>query len=49
MSEQYKFANDLTSYRLTERCDGRSWLRTALSPFNGGATLSPFVALDSTS
>lgn len=49
MSEQYQFANDLTSYRILERCDGRSWIRSALSPFNGGVTLSPFVALDSTS
>ena len=49
MSEQYQFANDLRSYRILERCDGRSWIRSALSPFNGGVTLSPFVALDSTS
>lgn len=48
VSEQYLFANDLTAYRCLERLDGRSWIRSALTPFNGGNTLSPFVRIDST-
>jgi HK97 family phage major capsid protein len=48
VSEQYLFASDLTAYRFLERLDARSWIRSALSPFNGGNTLSPFVKIDST-
>jgi HK97 family phage major capsid protein len=44
-SEDYKFANDLTAFRVIERLDGRPWLRSALTPENGGSTLSPFVFL----
>lgn len=45
-SEHYKFANDLTSFRVIERVDGRPWLRSALTPANGSAnTLSPIVKL----
>ena len=46
-SEDYKFQNDLTSFRVIERLDGRPWLRSALTPENGGSTLSPFVFLHS--
>lgn len=45
MSREYKFANDMTSWRIIERCDGRPWLTGALTPANGGATLSPYVLL----
>jgi HK97 family phage major capsid protein len=46
-SPHYKFGNDITSYRLIERVDGRPWLKDAITPKNGGATLSPFVQLAS--
>lgn len=47
-SEHYKFANDLTSFRVIERVDGRPWLRSALTPANGSTnTLSPIVTLHS--
>jgi HK97 family phage major capsid protein len=47
-SEHYKFANDLTSFRVIERVDGRPWLRSALTPANGSSnTLSPVVLLHS--
>jgi HK97 family phage major capsid protein len=49
MSEEYLFQNDLTAYRLIERLDARAWPQTALSPRNGGPTLSPFVLADTTS
>jgi len=49
MSEDYLFANDMTAYRLIERADGRVWPQTALTPRNGGPTLSPFVLVDTTS
>lgn len=46
-SEDYKFQQDLTSFRVIERVDGRPWLRSALTPANGSAnTLSPTVVLD---
>src|SRR5688500_7411505 len=44
-SEDYKFANDVTAFRVIERLDGRPWLHTAITPQNGGDTLSPFVNL----
>jgi HK97 family phage major capsid protein len=46
-SEHYKFANDKTAYRVVSRVDGRPWLQTALTPKNGGPTLSPIVQLAS--
>ena len=46
-SEEYKFANDLTAFRVIERVDGKAWLRSALTPANGSAnTLSPVVELN---
>lgn len=48
VSEEYAFANDMTSYRLIERLDGRAWPQAPLTPRNGGPTLSPFVLLDTT-
>jgi HK97 family phage major capsid protein len=44
-SEHYKFGNDMTAYRIIERVDGRPWLSSAITPKNGGATLSPFVKI----
>ncbi len=42
-SEDYKFQNDVTAFRWIERVDGRPWLEEAITPQNGGDTLSPFV------
>lgn len=48
-SDEYKFANDLTAFRVIERLDGRPWLRSALTQSNGSTnTLSPIVKLDTT-
>jgi HK97 family phage major capsid protein len=44
-SDEFRFQNDLTAFRVTERLDGRPWLPQAITPQNGGATLSPFVKL----
>lgn len=45
-SIHYKFANDVTAFRVIERCDGRPWLQTPLTPHSGSAnTLTPFVQL----
>lgn len=45
-SEDYRFQNDVTAFRVIERLDGRPWLSEAITPQNGGDTLSPFVLLD---
>lgn len=47
-SAEYAFANDLMSYRIIERLDGRGWQRTPLQPYNGGSTLSQYVLLSQT-
>lgn len=44
-SAHYKFANDVTAYRIVERVDGRPWLNSAITPKNGGDTLTPIVGL----
>jgi HK97 family phage major capsid protein len=44
-STDYKFGNDVTAYRFIERVDGRPWLQSAITPRNGGPTLSPYVQL----
>lgn len=45
-SSDYKFAEDLTSFRVIGRVDGRPWLQSAITPQNGSEnTLSPFVQL----
>lgn len=43
------FTSNKTAWRFVLRCDGQPWLASALTPKNGTATLSPFVALSSTS
>lgn len=48
-SEHYRFQNGETSFRFTERLDGRPWLQSAITPRNGGPTLSPFVTLQTRS
>ncbi len=42
------FNVDKTAYKIIERVDGRPWLQSAITPKNGGNTLSPFVQLSST-
>jgi HK97 family phage major capsid protein len=44
-SPHFKFSSDVTAYKVLERVDGRPWLTSALTPRNGGATLSPFVTV----
>jgi HK97 family phage major capsid protein len=44
-SEQYKFQNDKTAFRVIERLDGRPWIQSAITPHNNGPTLTPFVQL----
>jgi HK97 family phage major capsid protein len=47
-SEQYKFQNDKTAFRVIERVDGRPWIQSAITPHNNSAnTLTPFVQLAS--
>lgn len=45
VSPHYKFQNDKTALRVIQRCTGRPWLQSALTPRNGSNTLSPFVKL----
>lgn len=44
-SEDFRFQNDITAFRVIERLDGRPWLTSAITPMNNGDTLSPFVNL----
>lgn len=44
-SPHYKFGNDMTAYRIIERVDGQPWIQSAITPKNGGATLSPYVKI----
>lgn len=44
-STDYRFANDQTAFRLIERVDGQPWIKSAITPQNGGPALSPFVEL----
>ncbi len=46
-SIHYRFANDETTWRFVKRVDGHSMIDSAFTPYNGGATLSPFVQLSS--
>jgi len=44
-SQDIHFLEDETVYKVIERVDGRGWIQSAITPVNGGATLSPFVTL----
>ncbi|MCH8130734.1 MAG: phage major capsid protein [Acidobacteria bacterium] len=44
-SEDFLFQTDETAFRIIERLDGRPWLDGAITPQNGGDTLSPFVKI----
>jgi len=45
-STDWKFGNDQTAFRIIQRVDGRPWLQSAITPQNGGPTLSPFVEIE---
>jgi HK97 family phage major capsid protein len=48
-SDEYLFGQDMVAYRVIERLDGRTWLRSAITPENGSTnTLSPVVKIDTT-
>lgn len=44
-SEHVRFTRDQTTIRVIQRNDGRPWLASAITPQNGGPTLSPMVVL----
>lgn len=44
-SPHFKFSSDKTAYKVVERVDGRPWLSSAITPKNGGNSLTPFVKL----
>jgi HK97 family phage major capsid protein len=44
-STDFAFGSDKTTFRIIQRVDGRPWLKSAITPKNGGNTLSPFVEL----
>lgn len=46
-SIHYKFNTDETTWRFVKRVDGHPMVDSAFTPYNGGATLSPFVQLSS--
>jgi HK97 family phage major capsid protein len=44
-SEEFRFNQDVTAFRVIERLDGRPWLASSITPQNNGNPLSPFVKL----
>jgi HK97 family phage major capsid protein len=44
-SEHFKFSSSKIAYKVIERVDGRPWIASAITPENGGSTLSPFVQI----
>ncbi|MFG2372561.1 phage major capsid protein [Streptomyces sp. NPDC048504] len=44
-SEERYFETDEIAFRIIERVDGRPWLQSAITPANGGSSLSPIVKL----
>jgi len=48
-SSHVGFTSNTTYWRFVIRVDGQPWLSSAITPANGTQTLSPFVALSSTS
>jgi HK97 family phage major capsid protein len=45
VSMHLKFDEDKSVFRWTYRVDGHPWMSSAITPFNGSNTLSPFVTL----
>jgi HK97 family phage major capsid protein len=46
-SMHYLFNTDKNSWRFIKRVDGKPWMGSAITPYLGGKTLSPFVVLHS--
>lgn len=44
-SLHYQFNADKNSWRFVKRVDGKPWMNTAITPYKGSDTLSPFVLL----
>jgi HK97 family phage major capsid protein len=44
-STDYRFGQDQTTFRIIQRVDGRPWIQSAITPKNGGNSLTPFVEL----
>lgn len=44
-SEDFKFSSDMIAYKFIQRLDGKPWIKNAITPANGGPTLSPIVQL----
>ena len=44
-SEEYLFANDMVAYRMIERLDGRCWLQSPITPYNGSSKTLSFAAV----
>ncbi|GIH23011.1 hypothetical protein Aph01nite_13210 [Acrocarpospora phusangensis] len=44
-SSDYRFGHNQTTFRIVQRVDGRPWIQNAITPRNGGNSLSPFVEL----
>ncbi|MFJ8146562.1 phage major capsid protein [Streptomyces sp. NPDC096048] len=44
-SDDFKFDTDEVAFRIISRVDGRPWLQSAITPANGGASVSPIVKL----
>jgi HK97 family phage major capsid protein len=44
-STDFLFGSDKTAFRISQRVDGRPWIKSPFTPMNGGPTLSPFVSL----
>jgi HK97 family phage major capsid protein len=45
-SMHYLFGADKTAVRITQRVDGRPWVKSAITPQNNGSSLSPFVTIE---
>jgi len=44
-SKDFKFGTDKRCWKIVKRVDGKPWLNSAITPRNGGSTLSPFVLI----
>jgi HK97 family phage major capsid protein len=45
-SPHFKFSTDVTAFKIIQRVDGQPWLRGAITPKNGGNSLSPYVQIE---
>jgi HK97 family phage major capsid protein len=45
-STDFNFGSDKTTFRIIQRVDGQPWLKSAITPQNGGPALSPFVEIE---